>query len=299
MKFSIAFQTSGDTIEFDTVNDDMAEFIQWYIEQLNIKNVNNFISQQRQYITDTAIALHDTITDVNSFIVPFLDKKFDTKDTLEEYADSSFLNKLHADWVLRAALIYNKEIKTTQYADSEHQAMIDQINQAEIEDVDNLIPVNELLFYFNLLDRYSQLNLKLHDFEWNFLKIRYMSDPEVLIINPYSTDLITNHYANFSIPFAHLGRSLYDKFIMGDLDLVESDENNFESLFAGKVVIGMCPPQTIPLSIEYIDWCSKMGRKATGDNIAIGNLINYKENHIQVRQLLYRNLNDEFLIIIS
>lgn len=298
MKFSIAFRKSGDTVEFDTVNDDMAEFIQWYVDQLNINNINNFISQRRQYIIDTAIALHDTITDVNSFIVPFLDKKFDTKDTLEEYADSNFLNKLHEDWVLRHSVIYNKEIKTTQYADSEHQVMIDQINLVHISGVDNLIPVNELLFYFELLDRYSELNLKLHDFEGNFIKIHYMTDPEELIINPYSADLITNHYANFSIPFGHLGRTLYDKFIMGDFDLVTSDENNFESLFAGKVAIGMCTPQTIPLSIEYIDWCSKMGRKATGDNIAIGNLVNYKENYIQVKKLLYRNLNDEFLITI-
>ena len=300
MKFSIAFQTSGDTVEFNTVDDSMAEFIQWYIDQLNINKVNNFICQQRHEITAAAESLHDTITDVNSFIIPFLDKKFDTKDTLDEYADSNFLNKLHADWASGHSLIYNKEIKTTQYADSEHHIMIDRINQTEInKDVDNLISVNKLLYHFKFLDRYSELNLKLHTFERKFLELNYVTNSSVFISNPYSAKLLTNHYANFSIPFSHLGRCLYDKFVIGDLDLIAADENNFESILAGRVAIGMYTPQSIPLSSEYIEWCHTHSRLPTGNNLAIGNIVNYEKNYIQVKKLLYRNLNDKFLVIIS
>lgn len=267
MQFSIAFQPSGDTVTFNAVNVEMYEFIQWFADQLNNNGSNNFVCDLGPE-NDISLAvnnLHATLLDVNSFLGPLVDRQFEIKDALEDYTNSNFLNKLHAEWANLPNEMYGPD------------------------------PICTTLIEAGVFSRYEKINTDLHDLEIIYRHTHYQSEIHTQMDNPFSTRLLTNHHTNFNIPFQHLGRCLYNKFRHGDYNLEWNDLNNFTSLFA-KVQINMCTPESIPLSPEFIAWCHKHNKVPTGDRIAVGNIVDYFDNHQQIRKLLYRNLTDKFSI---
>lgn len=266
MKFLIVFKKSGDTIEFNAVNAKMFEFMQWLIHLLNVNGSNSFICASGNGIPVNAQKLHDTIIDVNSFLVSLAGNEFEVKNKLEDYTESNFLNKLHADWA--------------NIPDGTH----------------NGSHIGSILEEAGVIDRYRKINTDLHEVEWEYKYIHYETEIHQVINYPAMEELLTNHYTHFSILSTQLGRCLYNKFKWGDSKLEWDDLNNFTTIY-GKVQIGMCTPESIPLSPEYINWCRIHNKKPTGDRLAIGNVVDYEKNSKKIRKVLYRNLNDKFLII--
>jgi hypothetical protein len=102
---------------------------------------------------------------------------------------------------------------------------------------------------------------------------------------------------NLKLSFNHLGRTLYDKFINFDVNLEHNDENSFNELL-GFVTISLTPTQTIPLSLEYVNWCKQHNRTPIGNYLNIGNIPNISENLTKYRIIIFRNLlkNNKFSI---
>jgi hypothetical protein len=82
---------------------------------------------------------------------------------------------------------------------------------------------------------------------------------------------------------------LYNKYQTFDTDLQYNDENSYNELL-GFVSLHLVPPQTIPLSKEYTDWCVTHNKKPSGDYLNIGNIPDLKKHLTDYRLVVFRNL---------
>ena len=121
-------------------------------------------------------------------------------------------------------------------------------------------------------------------------------ETDVYYDNIHKTSPDHNRY-NFSLRYFHLGRSLYNKFYNWDLEL-EYDDNTFNEIIA-RVGISLTPPETIPYSNEYIRWCNRHNQIPSGNHINIGNIPDLQHKLLSYRQLIYRNVENNFKIIIK
>jgi hypothetical protein len=297
MKFQIAFENSGDVIDFVSVN---FRVLEYYVDQLNQHNQNSFSIQNKSWahIVDQRIEqLHLTLGSVNSWIEELTDWRYDVFES-GQYLDQHNLNKLHADWVCSQSQIYDVDAKRQQHDFSGTAELIHDM----FPDSERFVTIGNLLSKLNKMSEYADINLSVHALEQSFNQLRFeMSDGSwQQFSNVFDKSVLTNNVANFSLTFNHLGRTLYNKFQNFDLDLEHDDENSYNELL-GFVSISLLQPQTIPLSMEYQEWCQFHGREPFGDNLNLGNIPDLHKNLTHYRQLIFKNLknNNNFSIHIT
>lgn len=290
----MAFDNTGDEIPFDPVNQVVLDF---YIDRLNQLNLNSFFSKYQQ---GTAIqynidGLKSNILEVNKWLYDLADVTFDVCDD-EKYLDQRVLNKLHADWANLQHQVYDIQKKRKQFNFSGPAEQIHDMFPDDIQTPPLAVVIDKL----GLSPIYNSINAPyVHKLEEMFNIVRYtVSDTWTkLSDNPFPKTVLTNDRANISISFNHLGRTLYNKFINFDRDLEFADENSYNELL-GFVTLSLLPSQTIPLSIEYVNWCKHHNKEPSGDFLNIGNIPNLYENLTKYRIIIFRNLlaNNRFSI---
>jgi hypothetical protein len=285
MNFSVVFNSTGDSLPFKTINTQTADVLCYYVDYLNSKNLNKFSSDIASKIKESIEKLHSTITECNGFIYELLDGYIDTCE-LEGYISQKMLSKLHVDWVRSQTTEYNILEKRKKYNNSEQSELIHSMFPDEIPTPSVGVIIDKL----GVKDSYNRINKEVHAVEELFHKFKFqVSDqPWVELTNPFSKALLTNNNSNFSLPFNHLGRTLYNKFINYDHALEFDDENTFNELL-GFVELNLMPPQTIPLSKEYVEWCTLNNKIPSGDNLNIGNIPNLEENLTGYRTIIFKN----------
>jgi len=295
MNFSLVYNNSGDSIPFVSQSPGTFEMLEHYVQKLNDNNHNVFEIINAPGIDAQCKELRDCITDINSFIYPFIDKHLPILQDTESCFDQYLLNKLHADWVNSQSVEYNLKDKKEKYGD-----VSDLVNDiCELYPDDLLVgTVASVLSRLGLHERYGKLNEIIHDVErlFNRIPYRYLGDDwGVRIDNHFSKSLATNDICHFNIPFSHLGRPLYGKFENFDINFEHDDENSFDELL-GFVALSLKQPQTIPFSKEYVAWCDKHNRTPSSRNIGIGNIVDLHNNLTEYRTIVYRNMHDTFSI---
>jgi hypothetical protein len=295
MKFSLVFENSGDSLPFESVN---CEVLSFYVNQLNQQGLNKF-SAKNQNLGKTILSkieqFRTCIIEVNEWLYDLADMNIGVYDA-EEYLDQDILNQIHADWVNSQSLIYNIQEKRKQFnfsgiAEQVHDRFPDDIQTPPLSTVIDRIGKSEI---------YRSLNEPhIHKLESSFDSIRYQVSNTWTIIadNLFSKNILTNNIANLSITFNHLGRTLYNKYTNFDINLKYDDENSYDQLL-GFVTLSLVPPQTIPLSIEYVDWCKLHNKVPSGNYLNIGNIPNLYENLTKYRKIIFHNLlsNNTFSI---
>jgi hypothetical protein len=286
MKFSLVFENSGDFISFNPVNQELLEF---YIDRLNQQSLNRFFSENSCYgqkILDSINQLDSNILEVNNWLNKFTDIKFDSHTT-EEYLCQHVLNKIHADWATSHSLSYDILEKRKQYNFS---GLVENIHEKFPDDIPTP-SLSTVLSKLELNDIYDSINFSVHKLERLFNGIQYtVSDSWTIVSNNhFPKSFITNDLANLQLSFNHLGRTLYDKFVSFDLDLKCNDENSYNELL-GYVTLNLLPSQTVPLSLEYVDWCKYHNKTPCGRFLNIGNIPNLYENLTKYRIIIFRNL---------
>jgi hypothetical protein len=294
MNFSLVFDQTGDVIPFTPVNQELLEF---YLDCLNQQKFNNFFSADQthgQKILDKINLLHSRIVEINQWLYDLLDKQIEIYNK-EEYLSQWVLNKLHADWVNSMSLTYDiqkkrKQVNFSVFAEQLHDMFPDKITHP---------PLGEVLSKLGLFDLYTSLNRLIHDLEIMFDNIDYTVSRDWVKIsdNPFSKNIITNNQANIKISFHHLGRTLHNKFLYFDTNLEHNDENCYNELL-GFVTLSLAPAQTIPLSVEYNNWCQQHNKIPSGEFLNIGNIPDLYENVTKYRTIIFRNLlsNNSFSI---
>jgi hypothetical protein len=295
MKFSLVFENSGDSLPFESVN---SEVLIFYVNQLNQQGLNKF-SVVNQNLGKTILGkieqFRACIVEVNTWLYDLADMKIGVYE-IEDYLNQDILNEIHADWVKSQSLIYNIQEKRKQFNFS---GIAEQIYDKFPDDIQTL-PLSTVIDRIGKIEIYRSLNdPHIHSLENSFNAIDYqVSDIWTIVAdNPFPKNILTNDIANLSITFNNLGRTLHNKYTNFDMNLKYSDENSYDQLL-GFVTLSLVPSQTIPLSMEYINWCKLHNKVPSGTQLNIGNIPNLYENLTKYRKIIFHNLlsNNTFSI---
>jgi hypothetical protein len=285
MNFLLVFESTGDSIPFKTINTQSADVLCYYVDYLNSHNLNRFVSNQGNNISRSIEKLHSTISNCNEFIYELLDRYIDTYDR-ECYLDQKILNKIHADWVNSQSVVYNISEKRKKYnystqAEHIHSLFPDDIPTPRLGIIVNKLGVEPV---------YSSINRLLHTLETELNNFNFTAadSPWVEFTNPFGKEILTNDISNFTLAFHHLGRTLYNKFVHFDHKLEFDDENSYNELL-GFIDIKLVPPQTIPLSKEYIAWCKDHKKIPSGGYLNIANVPDLSDRLTDYRTILFKN----------
>lgn len=284
MKFSIVFDNSGDSLVFDALSLETYGIIEYYVDQLELNHSNKFTSTQKQ-IQQPVLAFDQAIKKSNSLVGVFTETPVPVK-SFEEYLDQSFLNQVHADWVRSQDKIYSIQDRS-QSADESVRLLTAQLHEQFSQDS---IYLRDVLDKLDLVEVYSDINIKLHALERLLTCIKFTTDKWIEFDNPFDKHFLTNSVCNFRISFNHLGRTLYNKWQSFDTALEYNDENSFDQLL-GFVDIRLARPQTIGFSAEYTEWCRQKNRVPIGEFLNIGNILDLDKKLNECRIVLYRNIH--------
>jgi hypothetical protein len=294
MKFQIAFDQTGDTIPFISVNDQILEF---YVEYLTVRNLNSFellSAQTAVNISNKILSLHNSIKKNNSWIEVLLDQTIQSVSDIE-YLDQRRLNQYHADWVNSHGILYDIDAKRHQY---NHTELVEKIHDSFSDDIRHPT-VGTVLAHLGYENMYNKINLDVHDVENFFNQIGYKVKNQnwVEVKNPFLHQGLSHHRANFRFSFHHLGRTLYNKFMSQDYISEHDDENTYNELL-GFVDLNLSPPESIAMSPEYIKWCQARGRVPLGQYLNLGNIPDLDKHLTDYRIVIYRNIlkNNSFSI---
>lgn len=294
MSYCIAFQDTGDTIAFEPVNGEVLEF---YVDQLDQQDLNSFSAVDKhagQKMMARLQEFHDSILAINQWLPDLADMRLDHCEAIQ-YLEQKILNRMHADWANSQSRCYDIQAKRKQFG---YSGVAEQIHDMYPDD-EQLPPLSAVLHKLNLLDSYNATNPRIHGIESMFNQLHFtVSDSFVKICdNPFGKHHLTNDIANVTISFNHVGRTLYNKYMFFDHDLECDDENSYNELL-GYVTLGLLPPQTIPLSREYVQWCQSHSLVPSGDRLNVGVIPNLYEKLFEYRKIILRNLlqNSRFTI---
>lgn len=291
MNFSLVFQNTGDSISFHTLNNELADLLVYYVENLNRLQANKFYSGTGIEIKNQIDRLDATIKHCNTFVFELLDQYIDTYN-LDEYLDQKNLNKLHADWVRSHKMLYNIQEKRKKY----QSAQAERIHDLYSDDIP-CVPIGNLIGKLGVEKVYNDINLIIHNIESLFSQVKFSVGRWIEIANLFPTTLLTNNVSNFRLSFHHLGRTLHDKFINFDHNLEFDDENSFKELL-GFIEVRLHPFETFSLSPEYVAWCNKKNKPPSGQFLNIGNIIDLDKNLTKYRKIIFQNSlqNNHFTI---
>jgi hypothetical protein len=285
MNFSIVFKNTGDLIPFNSMYPALLEY---YVDYLDKNNLNSFtIDGNNGHKIQQAIDnLKNSTIKINHWVDKIIDQSIPVLDD-NEYLNQNNLNQLHANWVNSQYMIYDAPQKRSKYPGNK---IVEQIHNLLPDDAQFPI-VSTVISQLGLLSEYNELNLGIHALESQLSNFNFKIDshPWVQFNNPFDKSMITNNLANLRLKFNHLGRPLYGKYQTFDIDLQHDDENSFNELL-GFVSLHLTPPQTIPLSKEYTDWCNAHNKTPSGAYLNIGNIPDLETRLKDYRLVVFRNL---------
>jgi hypothetical protein len=286
MKFNLVFDQTGDAIPFQTINSQTSDLLCYYVERLESRNLNNFVSSNSvgQSIQTGINDLHSIINESNNFIYELLDYKIETYND-QEYLDQTILNKLHENWVGSQSVLYDIKQKRKKYKSAQAKFIHD-----NYPDDIQMPPLGDVLDKLGVKSVFDLINVKIHNLEHIFNNLNYESNTHEWIEFPNQAlkSILTNDKCNLRFGFSHLGRSLYQKFCTFDNDLEFNDENSYDQLLKF-LTLNMEPPQTIPLSKEYVTWCNRHNRIPIGDYLNIANIVDLNRYLTSYRKIIFQN----------
>ena len=295
MNFKIIFENSGDSIPFNACRPDVLEY---YVDQLTQRGLNKFHDRTARLgknIAQKVSVLHNSIVEVNRWAQEIMDIKLN-EHTSEGYLEQHNLNKLHRDYVhVKRNSKYDidqkrKDYNFKGYAEIIHDMYPDNIRFPSVAQVIDKLKLEE---------SFSNVNINIHAVEksFDYLTFGVKDVSWVEFKNPFDATILNNNICNFRLGYRNVGRSLYHKYYNFDVDLEFDDENNFDEL-VDIVEISLAPPQTIPLSLEYVDWCKLHNKIPSGAYLNIGNIPDLVENLTKYRQIIVKNtLQNNFFSI--
>jgi hypothetical protein len=286
----VVFENSGDELVFASTNPHISEY---YIDQLNTVGLNDFSLAQPLSVSQSMANISAYSERVNKFLYPLSGKRIPIFDT-KGYLSQRNLNALHSEWVKSqsvmidvAALRRSDNPDTVAYANKLFDMLPD----------DHMTPtLGEVLTKLDLMNEYSKINSGVHNLEQLASgPYKFATDKWIEIPNIFDKTCATNDRFNLSLPFNHLGRTLFNKYTYFDSELEFSDENTFNELL-GFVEIRLHRPVTSNYSADYLEWCKRVNREPSGDRINLGHIVDIEQKLDSYRMVIYRNLEKNYKI---
>lgn len=281
MNFNLVFDRSGDAIPFVATN---PELLEYFVEQIEQHNQNCFsrsnqtvlgVDQQVMSLQQLIKRLNDWLSVVSGQTFPLLAKY--------DYLDQNCLNAMHTFW----AKLQNQIVDVNEVIKNHDQPwVLSLINQHH-----SSLTVADLADVISKRHELDAVNKLIHQIESMFDRVRFQCKKHRLnIVNKFGPQVVKLDVSNLYMPYDHLGRAQYDKFVSFDKDYKHNDENTFDELL-GMVEIKLRPPETKFYSREYSQWCSETNRIPSGDCIPLGNIPDLQNRLHDYRILILRNLS--------
>lgn len=284
MNFNVVFEQSGDAIPFKAINPDVLEY---YLDQISKLGLTKFGADHEQ-VSSLVPMVRDfkrIIESTNTWLDPLVDVQFPTVD-VTDYLDQDILNSIHALWVRLQRCTFDIDKKRVLL---HHCELIEKIHDA-YPDIERYPILGDVVGKIGKRQEFDSINSWLHGIEKRFDAIRFKCHENwIAIPNLFSKSKVTLDTCNLYLPFNHLGRSQYNKFITFDQDHKHQDENTFNELL-GWVEINFRKPETRPFSKEYLDHCVQSGQTPSGELIPLGNIPDLTQNLHKYRVLMLNNI---------
>jgi len=289
MKFSLVFENSNDSIEFETVYN--FQILEYLIAKSNSNNCNSF--SDGGIVSNTVSRLlnelHTAVTLTNSVMPTLNQQRFNEYEDLLEYLDQKKLNCQHEQWVFSQQQVIN--IDQLRFSQNKQTSNLGWKLHDMYPDSMRQVLLAEAMQKLGFIFPYEEVNTTVHRLETFFSKdIEFKSASKWQVFeNPYQDTMTSNNdIVNFSLGYTYVGRQNYNKWQYWDSELDCADYYNYETLeYAFQ--INLQRPQTIPFSNEFIDWCQQKKVKPITTQIPIANIIDLEKNLKYYRTMLYNN----------
>lgn len=289
MNFSLVFDNSNDSIEFDVVNND--DILGYFVEKCNQTNQNSFTDDKKvaSPVDGLLNQLHTALTLSNSVTGPLCNLRFPECNNLLDYFDQAFLNKQHEQWVFSQ----QKEIDIDQLRFSENTETSRlgwQLHEVYPDD-ERKIKLAPAMIKLGYIFPYEEVNMTVHRLENFFARpIEYKADAKWEVFNnPFLDTMISNNdVVNFSLGYTYVGRQYYNKWQFFDTDLSCTDHYNYET-FEYAFQVNLARPQTIPYSKEFLAWSDLNKVPAVSTQIPIANMVDIEKHLTYYRTVIYKN----------
>jgi hypothetical protein len=145
---------------------------------------------------------------------------------------------------------------------------------------------------------FDRINRNTHEIEFydhSLLEFDNLTNTLPLAINSLDyADCFSYDQCHLRIEYANIGRTTFDAWHY-DGDLSEID--NFSTI-QFNIAMQLIKPHRVLPSPTYIEWCNKNKLQPLPGAIPLGNFSNYTEQLADLRQVVYRNLeNDPYVLL--
>ena len=294
MIFLLKFSKSDDTLPFEVVSNH--DLFRYFVDTANNtgRNIFSFDYPDSSKIEELVFKLHSSIMAVNPILDKLINLTFTTCTDFENYFNQSYLNKTHASWVKAQSkainiddIRFSKDLNIATLGKKLHEMYPDEIRD---------IRIAEALDKLGHLSTYEDINMTIHylegSFNNNFLSLSSAGRYDIFD-NPFKESMVTNNdVTNFNFGYTYLGRQNYNKWDFFDSNLECDDYYNYETL-EFSFNLNLSRPQSIPFSVEFLEWCNKHNMQPVGNQLPVANLVDIEHNLFDYRKIIYRNLKDK------
>jgi len=290
MKFSLVFENTGDSIEFELKHN--RELFEFFVEKAISQNQNRFSDQQKiaQQVEKRLTDLHWALSNTNEVLYDLVGINFPQSDNLETYLDQSLLNRIHAEWVFSQnhkiqvhQLRLNSNLNTARLGQQLHDQFPDEIVETRL---------SVAMQHLGRIFPYEDVNMAIHRLESMFTSDIEFSAPSKWAVfdNPFrKTSMVSNpDRMNFTFGYTYVGRQLYNKFEYFDMNLDCEDHYNYETL-EYSFNLNLQQPETVVFSPEFLAWCDRHNRRPMANQIPIANMVDLDKHLTEYRKILYNN----------
>lgn len=289
MKFSLIFEHSNDSIEFDVVNN--GDILCHFVKLSDKKHCNAFTDNGAvaRNVDQCLNDLHNNLTLTNSVLGDLGLTKFAEKHSRLDYLDQMFLNRQHEQWAHSQQTVL--DIDQLRYSEDQRRSKIGwRLHDLYPDDI-RKIKLAETMIKLGYIYPYEEVNLTVHRLEQYFATdIEYKADLKWDVYDNvhHSSMSSTNDVVNFSFGYTYVGRQYYNKWQFYDTELFCQDHYNYETL-EHAFQINLDRPQTIPFSKEFLSWCDLKQVPPIATQLPIANAVDIDKNLTHYRTVLYTN----------
>lgn len=289
MKFSIVFDGSNDSIDFDVLYN--GDLLIYMVEQANNERCNSYSDDGvlSKAVTRCINDINNSVSLSNSILSQLGIDHFPVRNDLLDYLDQRTLNALHTQWVQSQDLLF--DIDKLRFSDILQQSQLGWRLHDLYPDNIRSVKLAEVMTKLGYLAPYEDVNMSVHRLEMYLAKkIEYKSANKWAVFeNPFKDTMISNNDSvTFSFGYTYVGRQLYNKWQYWDTELEFNDHYNYETL-EHAFQISLDRPQTIPYSKEFLEWCNQHNVHPVTTQIPIANAVDIERNLTYYRTILYKN----------
>lgn len=259
MKIKLTWNLTADTLLFDVINQDLAN---WFVQ--SSQQLGNRYSAGDQVIDtirknlDTNKLIQEEIAYIETVNKQLTLLKMPIFDLPSNWHDQRQLNKLHKDWG-ETRLKWPK--------------------------------LSELFYKIDkkIFEAYQEMNCHIHLIEKSF-SYQFRDPTHWRIDNPFKDDSYDWEVCHLYITYPGHGRLAFEKFVNMDIyDDIYRDNVNWDNIDAALGINLVRPYKETPPQ-EFLNWCTETKLIPHTYTLPLANLVNWEENLTIARQNITKNI---------